>query len=111
MKILKDLLVVLQHQYAGYLASSNNQLMVREAIKSTTVHNTATEEEVGMVPGAQKKATGETIVFRASIIKRMRNRSVHHLSDVPTAELHTQDHIKCMYHLISHYDAVLLLNY
>ena len=86
MKILECTLAVLKHQYADYLALTNEELVEREALTSTPVHNIAAEEEVGMVSAAQKKAPGATMVFHASKIKSVRNRSVGYLSGLPAAE-------------------------
>ena len=68
------------------LALTNEELVEREALTSTPVHNIAAEEEVGMVSAAQKKAPGATMVFHASKIKSVRNRSVGYLSGLPAAE-------------------------
>ena len=49
MKILLECtLAVLKHHYTEYLGLINEELMEREAFRSTAVHNIAAEEEVGM---------------------------------------------------------------
>ena len=60
MKILLECnLAVLKHQYAEYLALINEELMEREAFRSTAIHNIAAEEEVGIVSAAQKGLQGQ----------------------------------------------------
>ena len=86
LRIFECTLAVLKHQYADYLALTDEELVEREALSSIPVHNIAADEEVGMVSASQKRAPGATMVFHASKIKSARNKCVSYLSGLPATE-------------------------
>ena len=66
-KILQGAMSVLEHQYASYLSHSNEDLVHFEEVTiTTTVHDIAAEQEVGMGSASTRKALGATMIYITS---------------------------------------------
>ena len=78
-KILQGAMSVLEHQYASNLSHGNEDLVHFEEVTiTTTVHNTASEQEVGMGSASTRKALGATMIYIASTINSTRNNTLNY---------------------------------
>ena len=78
--MLGQVKIVLERQYSKYLELSAAELMDMEAHTTTApVHNIISEEQVGMFSAAQQRAPHATILYTASKIKSIKNRTLDKL--------------------------------